>query len=216
MCHYTIRPDKLQSKEGIRPRKGKIKVMYPQLSVNVFYHFISLQEERMVLKKTAGFYNKLEEVVLVVMLSGSLIVLFINVILRYIFNSSIYGADELARILFVWMSWLGISIGERRSEHIRIDMLVNRFKGVPGKMVELIANLVTFSILAVLVYEGLNVVAIYFQKGVTTPMYNIPQWLIYFSVPYSCAVMAIRLFFNSITLLHRKNDENITEGGGES
>lgn len=86
-----------------------------------------------VLKKLGSIYNKIEEVTLATMLAGSLMILFINVVLRKFFNSSIYGADELARVLFIWMSWLGISIGERRSEHIRIDMLVQKLHGVPKR-----------------------------------------------------------------------------------
>ena len=96
-----------------------------------------------VLKKLGSIYNKIEEVTLATMLAGSLMILFINVVLRKFFNSSIYGADELARVLFIWMSWLGISIGERRSEHIRIDMLVQKLHGVPKKTVELVANIIT-------------------------------------------------------------------------
>ena len=58
------------------------------------------------LKKIGNIYNKVEEVTLAVMLAGSLMILFINVILRKFFNGSIYGADELARVLFIWMSRL--------------------------------------------------------------------------------------------------------------
>ena len=163
------------------------------------------------LKKLGGIYNKLEEIVLVVMLSGSLLVLFVNVILRYCFNSSIYGADELARILFIWMSWLGISIGERKSEHIRIDMLVNVLHGVPQKLVKVLANIITLGILLVLAWEGIGVVSAYASRGVTTPMYHIPQAAIYASLPYSCAVMSIRLIINSIAIF--KEEEKPAEGG---
>jgi TRAP-type C4-dicarboxylate transport system permease small subunit len=162
------------------------------------------------LKKIGNIYNKVEEVTLAVMLAGSLMILFINVILRKFFNGSIYGADELARVLFIWMSWLGISIGERRSEHIRIDMLVQKLHGVPKKTVELIANIITLCILAVLVYYGIGIVEVYMRKGVATSMYKIPQALVYASVPFSCGVMAIRLLFHTIDIFKKPDLE---EGG---
>ncbi len=163
-----------------------------------------------VLKKLGSLYNKIEEVTLATMLAGSLMILFINVVLRKFFNSSIYGADELARVLFIWMSWLGISIGERRSEHIRIDMLVQKLHGVPKKTVELVANIITLCILAVLVYYGIGIVEVYMRKGVATPMYKIPQALVYASVPFSCGVMAIRLLFHTIDIFKKTDEE---EGG---
>ena len=163
------------------------------------------------LKAVGGIYNKLEEILLVTMLSGSLIILFLNVILRYVFNSSIYGADELARVLFIWMSWLGISIGERKSEHIRIDMLINKLKGVPKKTIIFLSNIITLGILLAIAYYGMGIVTTYMRKGVTTPMYSIPQALVFFSVPYSCTVMAVRLIVNSFDVVFR--EEDITEWG---
>lgn len=163
-----------------------------------------------VLKRIGNIYNKVEEVSLAVMLAGSLMILFINVILRKFFNGSIYGADELARVLFIWMSWLGISIGERRSERIRIDMLVQKLHGFPKKTVELIANILTLCILAVLVYYGIGIVETYMRKGVATPMYKIPQAFVYSSVPFSCGIMAIRLFFHTIDIFKQSDVE---EGG---
>ena len=108
------------------------------------------------------------------------------------------------------MSWLGISIGERRSEHIRIDMLVQKLHGVPKKTVELVANIITLCILAVLVYYGIGIVEVYMRKGVATPMYKIPQALVYASVPFSCGVMAIRLLFHTIDIFKKSDEE---EGG---
>ena len=163
-----------------------------------------------VIKRIGNLYNKVEEVSLAVMLAGSLMILFINVILRKFFNGSIYGADELARVLFIWMSWLDISIGERRSEHIRIDMLVQKLHGFPKKTVELIANILTLCILAMLVYYGIGIVETYMRKGVATPIYKIPQAFVYSSVPFSCGIMAIRLFFHTIDIFKQSDVE---EGG---
>ena len=146
-----------------------------------------------VLKKLGSIYNKIEEVTLATMLAGSLMILFINVVLRKFFNSSIYGADELARVLF-----------------IRIDMLVQKLHGVPKKTVELVANIITLCILAVLVYYGIGIVEVYMRKGVATPMYKIPQALVYASVPFSCGVMAIRLLFHTIDIFKKTDEE---EGG---
>ena len=69
-------------------------------------------------RRILSVYNKIEEIALAVMIVSSVIILFANVVLRKLFNGAVYGADELARVLFIWMSWLGISIGERESVHI--------------------------------------------------------------------------------------------------
>ena len=152
------------------------------------------------LKKGMQIYNKAEEFLLVAMIVFSVGILFTNVLLRKGFNSSVYGADELARVLFIWMSWLGISIGERESEHIKIDILTSRLSGTSEKAISLISNLVTLAILIVLVRYGMVVAAKYFQMGNRTAMYHIPQWLVYSCVPFSCAVMGLRVILKFIEL----------------
>ncbi|GAB4059343.1 TRAP transporter small permease [Uliginosibacterium sediminicola] len=60
---------------------------------------------------------------LVVMVS----IVSIQVVLRYLFNSSIDWADELARLCFVWSIFTAIPLGLKGGAHIGIEMLVVRF-----------------------------------------------------------------------------------------
>ncbi len=48
---------------------------------------------------------------------------FVNVVLRYAFNSGIALSDEVARFLFVWLTFLGAIAAYGRGEHIRTEFL---------------------------------------------------------------------------------------------
>ena len=161
------------------------------------------------LKQLLRIYNKAEELLLVTMILFSVAILFINVVLRKGFNSSVYGADELARVLFIWMSWLGISIGERESEHIKIDILTNKLHGKSQRAIHAISNLITVAILAVLLRYGMVVVSKYFSMGNRTPMYHIPQWFVYFCVPLSCGIMALRILIRFVDSLKPERQEGV-------
>ena len=52
-------------------------------------------------------------------------VTFILVFLRYVFNQSITGANEIVTILFIYTTALGAAISIGRNEHIGIDFFVN-------------------------------------------------------------------------------------------
>ena len=73
--------------------------------------------------KIISFIDKLEEILLVSMFVLMVLIIFIQVIMRYVFNNSLSWSEELGKFLFVWLSWIGISIGERRNEHIKITMV---------------------------------------------------------------------------------------------
>src|SRR6478609_9770724 len=54
-----------------------------------------------------------------------IIVLFAGVVARYAFHSPLVWSDELASILFLWLSMLGAVVALRRGEHMRMTALVN-------------------------------------------------------------------------------------------
>ena len=58
---------------------------------------------------------------------GEVVVLLAGVIMRFIFNSPIPWADELASILFLWLANLGAAVALRRGSHMRTTALVSRW-----------------------------------------------------------------------------------------
>lgn len=67
--------------------------------------------------------DRLLEVLIVACLVGMVLLVFLNVVLRYAFNSGIGVSDEVARILFVWLTFLGAILGLRRRQHVGVTML---------------------------------------------------------------------------------------------
>lgn len=84
--------------------------------------------------KGADAYCKLLEVLLVALLAAMVVMVFGNVVLRYVFNSGITVSEELSRWAFVWMTFLGAIIAVKDGGHLGTDMLVGRL-GVTGRKV---------------------------------------------------------------------------------
>src|SRR5262249_10820029 len=55
-----------------------------------------------------------------------ILVLLSGVIARYAFHSPIAWSDEVASILFLWLTMLGAVIALRRDEHMRFTVLVSK------------------------------------------------------------------------------------------
>jgi len=73
-----------------------------------------------------GWYCRALEGLMVVMLAAMVIMVFGNVVLRYGFNSGITASEEVARWLFVWMTFLGAIVAVREHGHLGTDMLVGK------------------------------------------------------------------------------------------
>ena len=73
-----------------------------------------------------------------------------QVALRYGFNESIGGANELATILFAYTSALGIAIGIARRDHMAISWFTERLRPRARKTIDVIALILLALLNAVL------------------------------------------------------------------
>lgn len=64
------------------------------------------------------------KLVMAVLLAAMVVLVFGNVVLRYVFNSGIAISEELSRWLFVWMVFLGAIVGLREHAHLGVDSFV--------------------------------------------------------------------------------------------
>jgi TRAP-type C4-dicarboxylate transport system permease small subunit len=72
-------------------------------------------------------YCKALEAVIAVCLLLMVVLVFGNVVLRYVFNSGIAVSEELSRWLFVWLTFLGAIVALREHGHLGTEALVSRF-----------------------------------------------------------------------------------------
>ena len=68
--------------------------------------------------------NKIEDVFCAVSLLLTTLILFVNVVLRYVFSASTSWAEEMIRYLMIWITFIGGSVCVRHSAHIRMDFLL--------------------------------------------------------------------------------------------
>ncbi len=95
----------------------------------------------------------LEENVIAILLGLMTMLTFVNVILRYGFNTSIIWSLEVVLVLFAWLVLFGISYGFKVTAHLGVDAITNLLPPKPRKVVALIAGVITI-FYAVLLVKG--------------------------------------------------------------
>ncbi len=73
------------------------------------------------------------EALLVFLLAGMVVMVFGNVVMRYVFNSGIDVSEELSRYFFVWLTFIGAVVTFREGAHLGVESLVQRF-GRSGRL----------------------------------------------------------------------------------
>jgi TRAP-type transport system small permease protein len=69
-------------------------------------------------------YFKAIKALLALLMAAMVVLVFGNVVMRYLFNSGIAVSEELSRWLFVWMVFLGAIVGLREHAHLGVDSFV--------------------------------------------------------------------------------------------
>lgn len=69
-------------------------------------------------------YCRVLKVVVALCLAAMVVLVFTNVVLRYVFNSGIATSEELSRWLLVWLTFLGAIVALRQHAHLGVDTLV--------------------------------------------------------------------------------------------
>ena len=62
--------------------------------------------------------DEIEETIIAIILAMMVIITFINVVLRYGFNSGLIWGLEMVTFLFAWLVLLGISYGVKKKLHL--------------------------------------------------------------------------------------------------
>jgi TRAP-type transport system small permease protein len=62
------------------------------------------------------------------------VAVFVNVVLRYGFGSGLAASEELSRLLFVWMVFVGATAAYPVGEHMAFTSLVGMLKDKPAAM----------------------------------------------------------------------------------
>lgn len=119
-------------------------------------------------------------------------ILFTNVLLRYIFSTSIEWAEEITRYGIMWITFVGASICIYKGAHLGIDLVIDALEKRGFKFYTIIVDILAtiFSIIfAILSWE--MTVKIY-ETGQISSILGIPMYFVYAALPVSGVLMALR------------------------
>jgi tripartite ATP-independent transporter DctM subunit len=96
------------------------------------------------------------EAVAAVLVFVEMVILAAGVTARYVFHAPLVWSDELASILFLWLSMLGSVVALRRGEHMRMTGLVSRVSPGTRPLLEALAITASIAFLLMIIPHALD------------------------------------------------------------
>ncbi len=136
----------------------------------------------------------------VVAMSVMLVIIFAQVVTRYLFGYTPEWSEELARFLFVWVVFLGSALIMGESGHLAVQFLPDKFKGTAfGTVLDVIINISGYVFIILLLTQGWKMTSIMtFQRA---PGLDIPMSWVYVIIPVSCVLMLLYLLKETLRII---------------
>jgi C4-dicarboxylate transporter DctQ subunit len=150
--------------------------------------------------------DHLEEWIIGLMLAAMTALTFLQVVMRYGFNSGFSWALELTTVFFAFMIFVGISYGVRVGSHIGVDALVKMMPHNTRRNVSILAVLLS------LLYVGfvLTGASIYVLKmkevGIEFEDMPIERWMVLIIMPLGFLLTGWRFIQILVGLVTGKTD----------
>ncbi len=137
--------------------------------------------------------ERFEEIIGVIMLATCLTLIFIGVVMRLTIRSGLPWQEELSRILYVLVVYVGASYGMKSEDHIRITFIRDMLPPLWRKALEIMTDVI---------WVGFNVVVIIISLQIypklqrfigESAILEIPLHYIFLTVPIGFFLVTFRL-----------------------
>ena len=105
------------------------------------------------------------------------IVLFLQVVFRYILKSPLVWSEEAARYLHVWIALFGIRFGLKNQAHLNVSYFINKFSPKAKSYVKLFTD--AFIIVCIFIYLPGAVLFVQDQKQIVSSAMSVNMGLVY-------------------------------------
>jgi len=150
--------------------------------------------------------DRLEEWIVISMLAAMTGLTFVQVVLRYVFNSGFPWAWEMTTIFFAMMIFVGISYGIRVGAHIGVDAVVRLMASPVRRAVSILVVLACVVYAGIIISGSLDYVGKMKSVGVELEDLPFPIWIVRSIMPLGYALLTLRLVQVLWNLVTGKSD----------
>ena len=154
------------------------------------------------LEKANNILQRVINGLVAIILGALVLIVFSNVLGRYIFHSSLAWSEEISRFLLIWMVLLGSISAYINDEHLGLDLLVKVLPKRLAQAVAVLGDILVIYALGLLISGGYNMTVESWTW--TSPATSTPYGYVYIMIPVAGTILLIQALvkvFKHIKLL---------------
>jgi len=140
------------------------------------------------------FIRKLTQLVewMLVALSALIfVVVFLQVLFRYLLRQPLFWSEELPRYLLIWMCFLAAAVAQKHDAHINITLCLTPLSTRARQVLKILTDAIILAFLWILIYSGGLVTSITAHHRSTA--LQLPMGFVYAALPVGAILMSLYL-----------------------
>jgi TRAP-type C4-dicarboxylate transport system permease small subunit len=132
-----------------------------------------------------------ENTLLITMLALMVLLAAAQILLRNFLDMSIFGADQLLRLLVLWVAFMGAVAASREGKHIHVDVIARWLPGRVKAGVGALTDLFTLVVCLLLAWQALRFMQSARDSG-EMAFGSLPVWVAETILPLAFTLIALR------------------------
>jgi TRAP-type C4-dicarboxylate transport system permease small subunit len=121
--------------------------------------------------------------------------MFVNVVMRYVFQNAIPWAEEITLLCFVWFVWFAIPFSTKLDNHARVSFIQDLFPDRVKAVLNLLLSVTTIALFAIIIVSGIRYLGHSAVRGKTGLLVAYPMWVFYIPAPLGLILTVYRLLW---------------------
>jgi TRAP-type C4-dicarboxylate transport system permease small subunit len=151
----------------------------------VLYKILSLLER---LERAGSLF---ETILLVALLSSMMLLAVGQIVLRELFSTGFVWADELIKLMVLWLAMVGSIAACRDNRHIRIDALSHFLPRIAVELIRALVDVFAAVICGVIAWQTWRYLQVEIEYQ-DTVLVNVPAWIAHSVLPAAFLLISFR------------------------
>lgn len=142
------------------------------------------------------------------------VMVFYEVISRYVFDSPTIWANELSTYLLQFIVFFSMGYLVIKDEHLKVTFFIDKVKGRASKALKIFNHLLIIPYASILLIYGLNVTKTTFERDATSPtLLAVPLWIPNSFIFLGGALLILGCVCAILKIIFEQPVEETEEGG---
>jgi TRAP-type C4-dicarboxylate transport system permease small subunit len=150
------------------------------------------------------FFENIVEWIAATLVVALAVVVFLQVFNRFVLKTPLAWSEELAMLLFQWVSFLGAAIGVKRMRHFGIELVVKKMPEKVRHKIELFIPFLMGIVAFIMITEGIKL--IHFNRYRFYSTMNLSYVWPYLAIPVSGCLIIFYLIWQEIRRWTQKRE----------